>query len=64
MRRSFIRSLAPLAAIALIAGACSDDDDDGGGGSAEPTLPGSAAPDLADYGRACQIGSVVERRTL
>ncbi len=43
MRRSFIRSLAPLAAIALIAGACSDDDD-GGGGAAEPTLPGSAAP--------------------
>jgi general L-amino acid transport system substrate-binding protein len=40
MRRSFIRSLAPLAAIALIAGGCSDDDD-GGGGSAEPTLPGS-----------------------
>lgn len=27
-------------------------------------LPGSAAPDLADYGRACQNGSVVERRTL
>jgi general L-amino acid transport system substrate-binding protein len=43
MRRSFIRSLAPLAAIALIAGGCSDDDD-GGGGSAEPTLPGSVAP--------------------
>src|SRR6188472_4308779 len=43
MRRSFIRSLAPLAAIALIAGACSDDDDDGGGAaSSEPTLPGSA----------------------
>jgi general L-amino acid transport system substrate-binding protein len=35
-----------LAAIALIAGGCSDDDD-GGGGSAEPTLPGSVAPDAA-----------------
>jgi general L-amino acid transport system substrate-binding protein len=43
MRRSFIRSLAPLAAITLIAVGCSDDDD-GGGGSAEPTLPGSVAP--------------------
>lgn len=43
MRRSFIRSLAPLAAIALIAGACSDEDD-GGGASSESTLPGSAAP--------------------
>ena len=42
MRRSFIRSLAPLAAIALIAGACSDDDDDGGAASSEPTLPASA----------------------
>jgi hypothetical protein len=27
-------------------------------------LPGSAAPDLGDYGRACQNGSVVERGTL
>jgi hypothetical protein len=27
-------------------------------------LPGTAAPDLADYGRAGQNGSVVERRTL
>ena len=42
MRRTFIRTLAPLAAITMVVGACSGDDDDGG--SAEPTLPGSVAP--------------------
>jgi general L-amino acid transport system substrate-binding protein len=47
MRRTFIRSLAPLAAIVLIAGACSDDDD-GGGGSAEATLPGSGGSAVPD----------------
>ena len=45
MRRSFIRSLAPLAAVALIVGGCSDDDDGGGGAADEPTLPGSVSPD-------------------
>ena len=41
MRRTFIRSLAPLAAIALIAGACSDDDDatDVVGGRPRPSPP-------------------------
>jgi general L-amino acid transport system substrate-binding protein len=37
MRRILIRTLAPVAAFALLATACSDDDDDG---AAEPTLPG------------------------
>jgi len=46
MRRSIIRSLAPLAAVALIAAGCSDDDD-GGGASSEPTLPGSAPADAS-----------------
>ena len=46
MRRSIIRSLAPLAAVALIAVGCSDDDD-GGGASSEPTLPGSAPTDAS-----------------
>ncbi len=41
MGRTLIRSLAPLAAITLIATACSDDDD--GGDSSEPAL--SVAPD-------------------
>lgn len=47
MRRSFIRSLTPLAAIVLVAGACSDSD---GGGETEPTLPSSAAPGVSDAG--------------
>jgi len=37
MRRSFIRTLVPLAAITVGVTACSSDDD-GGGGAAEPTL--------------------------
>ena len=42
MRRPIIRTLAPLAVLALVVGACSDDDDDSGG-DAEPTLPGASA---------------------
>lgn len=49
MRRSIIRFLAPVAAIGLIAGACSDDDDSGGA-SSEPTLPGSAPADSVATG--------------
>ncbi len=39
MRRSFIRSLVPLAAITLVAAACSDSDSGDGGGAGEETLP-------------------------
>jgi general L-amino acid transport system substrate-binding protein len=42
MRRAFIRTLAPLAVMALVIGACSDDDDDGG--DAEPTLADATSP--------------------
>ena len=40
MRRSIIRSLAPLAAITLVAGACSDDDDDSGGAAEDSDAAG------------------------
>ena len=40
--RRLVRLFAPLAVLALLAGACGDDDDDGGGGG------GGAAPEAAD----------------
>ena len=41
MRRTLIRTLAPVAALALFASACSDDDDDDGAAGSAPT----AAPE-------------------
>ena len=46
MRRSIIRSLAPVAALALVVGACSDDDDDDGA-SEDTEAALSVAPDAS-----------------
>ena len=61
MRRSFIRTLAPLAAITLIAGACSDDDDEGGDGSAPADL--SVAPDASAGGDSVATGDTAADTT-
>jgi len=61
MRRSFIRTLAPLAAIAMIAGACSDDDDEGGDGSAPADL--DVAPDASASGDSVATGDTAADTT-
>jgi general L-amino acid transport system substrate-binding protein len=56
MRRSPIRYLIPLAAIALVGGACSDDDDSGPVGSPQPT-GGTTAGSVVTGGTPADTGA-------